>query len=68
MHFQVCNFLRERQVQESVVEKFEEEKVSLYISCFIPSTPPGSVTFKDALKLFIKICLCVVMANQKPTW
>ena len=31
MHLQVCNFLRERGVQESVVEKFEEEKVSIWL-------------------------------------
>ena len=28
MHLQVCNFLRQRGVEESVAEKFEEEKVS----------------------------------------
>lgn len=28
MHLQVCNFLRQRGVEESVVKKFEEEKVS----------------------------------------
>ena len=41
MHLQVCNFLRERGVQESVVEKFEEEKVSIWL--FYTSTPPGQV-------------------------
>ena len=30
MHLQVCNFLRQRGVEESVVEKFEEEKVSIW--------------------------------------
>ena len=28
IHLQVCNFLRQRGVEESVVKKFEEEKVS----------------------------------------
>ena len=31
MHLQVCNFLRERGVEETVVKKFEEEKVSLWL-------------------------------------
>ena len=31
LQLQVCNFLREREVEERVVLKFEEEKVSLWL-------------------------------------
>ena len=30
MHLQVCNFLRQQGVEEDVVEKFKEEKVSIW--------------------------------------
>ena len=41
MHLQVCNFLLQRGVEESVVEKFEEKRLAF--GCFISSTPPGQV-------------------------
>jgi len=31
MHSQVCNFLQERGVDESVIEKFKDEKVKLTV-------------------------------------
>ena len=64
MHLQVCNFLRQRGVEERVVEKFEEEKVGIWLSYTYHPSRPGSVEFEGALKLILNRCLCVVIARQ----
>ena len=53
IHSQVGRFLRTRGVDEDVIEKFKEEKVSFgYFHPHVPSTPLKSVPLLFEVSLF----------------